>query len=85
VLFYTRGEQKQPVQLIHAVGRYHVTLQLEQATADPIGLFPRLWRRGPTVLSFERELRSYDAKAFNNPTLSMYAKDWRSTRSEVTR
>src|SRR5262245_27270671 len=55
---------------------------LEQATADPIGLFPRLWRRGPTVLSFERELRSYDARAFNNATHAIYAKDWRSTTSE---
>lgn len=33
-------------------------------------------------MTFERELRTYDARAFNTATLPMYAKDWRSTQGE---
>ena len=43
--------------------------------------FDWLLKRTPTALSFERELRYYDARAFNNGTLPLYAKDWRSTVS----
>jgi len=85
VLFYTRGEEEKPDQLIHATGSCRFTLQLEQATAEPVGLFARLWRGGLTSLSFERELRSCDARAFNSGTLPMYAKDWRSTTSKEAR
>jgi hypothetical protein len=56
-------------------------LRLEEA-ADGPGLFDRLWRRRPNVLTFERELRFYDARAFNAGTLPMYARDWSSAKSE---
>jgi len=83
VLFYTRGDQEKPDQLIREPGPYRFALQLEEATSDSAGLFDWLWRRRASSLSFERELRFYDARAFSNGTLPMYAKDWRSTMSEV--
>jgi hypothetical protein len=39
----------------------------------------------PTEVTFERDLRSYDARAFNTATLSLYAKDWRSPMSQTAR
>jgi hypothetical protein len=40
-----------------------------------------LLKRAPASVTFERELRYYDARAFTNSTLPLYAKDWRSTVS----
>ena len=80
VLFYTRGEQEKPEQLIREPGPYRFALRLEEAV-EPPGLFDWLWQRIPTQLSFERELRSYDARAFNTGTLPMFAKDWTSART----
>jgi len=45
------------------------------------GPFDRILRRGPTSISFDRELRNYDARAFNTGTLPLYAQDWRSSVS----
>ena len=81
VLFYTRGEQEKPDQLIRETGPYRFTLRLEEAAPEP-GLFGALRSRRPTEVTFERELRAYDARAFNNGTLLMFAKDWTSARSQ---
>ena len=78
VLFYTRGEEEKPEQLIREPGPYNFTLALEQAE-DEGGLVLR--RAGPASVSFERELKFYDARAFNDGTLPMYAKDWRTSSS----
>jgi hypothetical protein len=83
VLFYTRGEQEKPDQLIHDVGAYGFTLTLEEAIGADAGLFGWLWRRPPHTLTFARELRYYDARVFNSGTLPLYAKDWRSTSSDA--
>jgi hypothetical protein len=83
VLFYTRGEQEKPDQLIHDVGAYAFRLTLEEAISGDTGLLGWLWRRPPHALTFERELRYYDARAFNSGTLLLYATDWRSTISEA--
>jgi hypothetical protein len=82
VLFYTRGEQEKPDQLIREPGPYRFTLRLEEAVGDQSSLLDWLWPRRPNELTFERELVAYDARAFNAGTLSMFAKDWRSTTSE---
>jgi hypothetical protein len=82
VLFYTRGEQEKPDQLIHEIGSYRFRLRLEEAISEDIGSFGWLWHRPLPTLNFERELHSYDARAFNSGTLPLYAKDWRSTTSE---
>jgi hypothetical protein len=76
VLFYTRGEEEKPEQLIREPGPYNFKLTLEQAEEE--GGFKLIGRETPSV-TFERELRYYDARAFQNGTLPLYAKDWRSS------
>jgi hypothetical protein len=80
VLFYTRGDQEKPEQLIREPGPYRFSLRLEEAVDDP-GPLDWLSRGSAPALSFERELRSYDARAFNSGTLPMFAKDWTSAKS----
>jgi hypothetical protein len=84
VLFYTRGDDQQPPQLIQATGPYQFKLTLEQAVADDLGPVDKWLATGPVSVSFERELRFYDARAFNNGTIPLYAKDWRSTHGGST-
>jgi hypothetical protein len=84
VLFYTRGDDQQPPQLIEKTGSYQFKLTLEQAIADDLGPVDQWLAKGPVSVSFERELRFYDARAFNNGTLPLYAKDWRSTQGGAT-
>jgi hypothetical protein len=68
VLFYTRGDEEKPPQLVHDTGPYAFKLTLDDGSrAD----------RRPSV-AFVRELRWYDARAFNEGTIPMYAQDWRS-------
>jgi hypothetical protein len=68
VLFYTRGDKETPAQLIRETGPYSFRLTLDDgAGAD----------RRPSV-KFVRELQWYDARAFNEGTIPMYAPDWRS-------
>ncbi len=80
VLFYTRGDDQKPPQIIEKTGPYQFRLTLEQAVADDLGIVDRWLASGPVSVSFERELRFYDARAFNNGTLPLYANDWRSTQ-----
>jgi len=84
VLFYTRGDDQKPPQLIQATGPYQFKLSLEQAVADDLGVVDQWLSSGPVSVSFERELSFYDARAFNNGTLPLYAKDWRSTQGGAT-
>jgi hypothetical protein len=84
VLFYTRGDDQKPNQIIQAVGPYQFKLTLEQAVADDLGIVDQWLAKGPVSVSFERELRHYDARAFNTATLPLYAKDWRSTQGGAT-
>jgi hypothetical protein len=81
VLFYTRGESEQPPQIIRETQAYRFTLTLDEAAVDDLQPFGGLIRRAPASITFERELPFYDARAFNNGTLSLYAKDWRSSVS----
>src|SRR5262249_36637193 len=81
VLFYTRGEEEEPEQIIRATQPYKFTLTLDEAIAEDYGLFDRLLRRAPPHIRFGREPRHYDARAFNPGTLPLFAKDWRSSVS----
>jgi len=65
VLFYTRGEQARPQQLIRKLGTYRFALRVEEARSND-GLLDRPWPRRPATVSFECDLRSYDARAFNS-------------------
>jgi hypothetical protein len=67
VLFYTRGEDQKPNQLIEAVGPYSFELIFDVAESNA----------KPTV-KFDRSLLFYDARAFNDRTLPMYSADWQS-------
>ena len=73
VLFYTRGEEEHPAELVRAVGPYGFKLTLEVAEDGAVVNTPT------APITFERELRGYDARAFQNGTLPMFAKDWRSS------
>src|SRR5882724_12887501 len=67
VQFYTRGEEEQPPQIIRETQPYRFTITLRDVADD---------RRTPATISFERELRHYDARAFTNGTLWLFPKDW---------
>ena len=65
VLFYTRGQQEKPDELIRDPGPCRFTLALDVAESNA----------KPTV-SFERSLLAYDARAFTEGTLPLYSSDW---------
>lgn len=75
VLFYTRGEEEKPEQIIREVGPYRFTLTVTQAEERP-GLFGTGRAAKPISVSFERVLPFYDARAFETGTIFMHAKDW---------
>ena len=57
VLFYTRGQDQKPEQLIREPGVYRFRLKLEEAAVDDPGFLDRLWRRPAGEVVFERELK----------------------------
>ena len=84
VLFYTRGEEEKPEQIIRAVGPYQFTLTITQAETG--GSLEKLLGQAGTEpktvsVSFERVLPFYDARAFENGAIQMHAKDWTSSSS----
>ena len=83
VLFYTRGDDQKPAEIFREVGPYRFQLTAEVAEAEDFGWIDRVWKRPAAPLVFERELRFYDARAFQNGTIPLYARDWRSA-STVT-
>ena len=70
VLFYTRGQDEKPDELIRDAGPYRFTLTLDVAES-----------KAKPTLSFERTLLGYDARAFNEGTLPLYSSDWRAAGS----
>ncbi len=78
VLFYTKGPDEKPEQLITEPGVFQFKMILDEAGAGGVG---SLKGQHPTQLSFEMELRNYDARAFQNGTLPMYATTGRSSKS----
>jgi hypothetical protein len=84
VLFYTRGEQERPEQLIREPGTYRFAFRVEEAISND-GVLDRVWPRRPPTATFERNLRNYDARAFNTATLPLYAKDWRSAMNQTAK
>ena len=81
VIFYTRGEDQKPNEIIRELGPYRMTLTLEVAENADFGALDKLWRKDAPRVSFERELKVYDARAFQNGTLPLTSKDWRSATS----
>jgi hypothetical protein len=82
VLFYTKGPNEKPEQLITEPGVYTFKLKLDEAPVNDWGPLDRLLGHRPAVADFAMELRSYDARAFQNGTLPMYSTTGRSSKSE---
>ncbi len=83
ILFYTRGEEEKPEQIIREVGPYEFTLTatLARDTGGLSGLTGGAADTRPITVSFERELPFYDARAFENGTIFMHSKNWTSSSS----
>jgi hypothetical protein len=75
VQFYTRGEDEKPPQVIRETQAYRFAMTLRDVGND---------QRAPLTLSFERELRNYDARAFTNGTLWLYPKDWHAPKQAAS-
>jgi hypothetical protein len=67
VLFYTRGEDQKPDQVIRDPGSYNFSLVLNIAESN-----------AKPVVSFDRALVNYDARAFTDGTLPLYSENWNS-------
>lgn len=82
VLFYTRGEEEKPEQIIREVGPYDFTLTVTPAEGEG-GLAGALGGGSvkPVSVSFQRVLPFYDARAFENGAIHMHAPDWKSSSS----
>lgn len=74
VLFYTRGDDEKPEQIIRAPGPYTFTLTVRQA--EDRGVLGLEEAKDAVSVTFERTLPFYDARAFNEGTISMHAADW---------
>lgn len=75
VLFYTRGPDEKPEQIIRDVGTYQFKLTLVEAEGSS-GWFGGLWSSAPVSITFERTLPFYDARAFTEGTIHMHSPDW---------
>jgi hypothetical protein len=75
VQFYTRGEDEQPPNVIRETQVYRFTMTLRDVAND---------RRAPLTLSFERELRHFDARVFNTGTLWLYPTDWHAAKQAAS-
>ncbi len=82
ILFYTRGEEEKPEQIIREPGPYEFTLTVTPAESEG-GLFQSKDAPKPISVSFERVLPFYDARAFENGTIFMHSKDWTSSSSNA--
>ncbi|HRN87974.1 hypothetical protein [Hyphomicrobium sp.] len=80
VLFYTRGDGEKPEQIIREPGPYTFTLTVRQA--EDRGVLGIAEAEDAVSVTFERTLPFYDARAFNEGTISMHAADW-TTSSNV--
>lgn len=83
IIFYTRGEDEKPEQIIREVGPYEFTLTatLARETGGLSGLAGGAAETKPITVTFERELPFYDARAFENGTIFMHSKNWTSSSS----
>ncbi|MFA5949729.1 MAG: hypothetical protein WC807_05545 [Hyphomicrobium sp.] len=82
ILFYTRGADELPEQLIREKGPYEFTLTASQAEEET-GLLPGTSAKSqPVSISFTRSLPFYDARAFDTGTIFMHAEDWQASSSK---
>lgn len=77
ILFYTRGADEKPEQLITEAGTYKFKLSLVEAEGSGKGWLSGLFGSGePASITFERVLPFYDARSFQEGTIFMHSPDW---------
>ncbi len=81
LLFHTKDDKEKPAQLITEAGLFRLKLLLDEAEIDDFGPFDRMFPRKPGSVSFEVQLRAYDARAFNVGTLPLFSTTGRSAKS----
>lgn len=83
LLFYTRGEEEKPEQLIRETGPYEFTLTMTQAE-NKNSLIGSRDPAKPITVKFERILPFYNARAFEAGGIAMHAKDWQTSSSSAS-
>jgi hypothetical protein len=82
VLFYTRGAEEKPEQLIREAGTYQFKLTLVAAEGGSRNWLSSLFGSSePPSISFERALPFYDARSFQEGTIFMHSPDWAASSS----
>jgi hypothetical protein len=82
VLFYTRGEQERPEQLIREPGTYRFALRVEEATTEcSIVCGHGAHRRLPSSATFA----AMTPEPSIRPRCRFYAKDWRSAMNQTAK
>ncbi len=81
ILFYTLTPEEKPNQLITEPGKFRFKLTLDEAPSN--GWLPAgtLTAAAPTTVTFESELRYFDARAFQEGTLPLYSTNGKSVGS----
>lgn len=75
VLFYTRGSDEKPQQIIREPGSYQFKLTLVAAEGTSSSWWP-FSSSEPVSITFERVLPFYDARSFEQGTIFMHSPDW---------
>lgn len=81
ILFYTRGDEQKPNEHIRSAGSYEFELALDTAEETTAGGDQTAGADQKVRASFMRELKRFDARAFNTGTLPLYAPDWSTASS----
>lgn len=81
VLFYTKSPAEKPEQLVTEPGTFRFKVLVEEAGAGGWPPLDAMTARSPPEVTFEAELRNYDARAFQNGTLPLYAKSGKPAKS----
>lgn len=77
ILFYTRGADEKPEQLIHEAGTYEFKLSLVEAEGGSPGWLDNvIGKAANPSITFQRALPFYDARSFQEGTIFMHSPDW---------
>jgi hypothetical protein len=81
VLFYPKSPEEKPEQLIHEAGTYDFKLTIDEARGDDFRFLDRFWPSKSAEVSYQSELRFWDARSFQNGTIAMYSTSGSSAKS----
>lgn len=84
ILFYTKGDEEKPMQLITEAGTYKFKLTLVEAEGGSKSWLDSIFgEREPVSITFERVLPFYDARSFQEGTIFMHSADWPSSAAKT--